>query len=85
MRNVFNKLLVVLCMVDLLVILSNLILAYKTMFPLSSVLKILTPWSDGLCHVSVSASVLMTIPITVERFYAVSSPLTYQIRLTQRS
>ena len=85
MQNVFNKLLVVLCMVDLLVILSNLVLAGKTLFPLCSALQILTPWSDGLCHIAVSASVFMTIAITVERFYAVSSPFTYQIRLTQRS
>ena len=84
MRNVFNKLLVVLCMVDLLVIMTNLIVAGKTIFPHSSVLQVLTPWSDGLCHVAISASVFMTITITVERYYAVSSPYSYQIRIMKK-
>ena len=84
MGNLFNKLLVILCMVDLLVILPNLILACITLLPHSSVLHILIPWSHGLCHVAISASVFMTIAITVERYYAVSSPYTYQIRLLKK-
>ena len=84
MNNMFNKLLVILCMVDLLVILPNLILACTTLFPQSSIFHSLTPWSDGLCHVAISASVFMTIAITLERYYAVSSPYTYQIRLLKK-
>ena len=84
MSNLFNKLLVILCMVDLLVILPNLILACNTLLPPSSVLDILIPWSDGLCHVAISASVFMTIAITVERYYVVSSPYTYQTRLLKK-
>ena len=84
MSNLFNKLLVVLCMVDLLVILSNLLLAGKTLFPQISILQILTPWCDCLFHVAISASVFLTIAITAERYYAVSSPYTYKIRLVKK-
>ena len=84
MSNLFNKLLVILCMVDLLVILSTLILAGKTLFPKNYILNMLTPWCDCLCHIAISASVFMTITITVERYCAVNSPYTYQIRLIEK-
>ena len=75
--------LVVLCMVDTLVILSNLVVATKTLFSHCPTLQVMSHWSDGLCHVAVSASVFLTIAITIERCYVVTSPFTYQIRVIQ--
>ena len=80
----FNDLLVILCMADLLVILSNLILSSRTMLPQNTILSIICSLSDGLCHVAISVSVFMTITITIERYSAISSPFTYQIKLTRR-
>ena len=80
----FNDLLVVLCMVDLLVILSNLILSAKTLMPRDSAVRIIFPWTEALCHVALSASVFLTITITTERYWAVRSPYTYKIKLTRR-
>ena len=84
MSNLFNKLLVILCVVDMLVIIPNLIFSCEIFFPHSKILNTITPWTDGLCHIAVSASIFMTIAITVERYYAVSSPYTYQIRLNKK-
>ena len=83
MSNLFNKLLVILCMVDKLVIIPNMIFSCEIFFPDSKILNSLTPWTDGLCHIAVSASIFMTIAITAERYCAVSSPYNYQIRLNQ--
>ena len=80
----FNDLLVILCMADLLVILSNLILSSRTMLPQNTILSIICSLSDGLCHVAISVSVFMTITITIERYSAISYPFTYQIKLTRR-
>ena len=84
MHNVFNHLLVSLCLADLLVILTNLALAAKAVYPESSLLSQLAPWTDGLCHIGVSCSVFLTMSITVERYYAVCSPIVYQARLAQK-
>ena len=37
-----------------------------------------------LCHVSYSASVFLTVAITIERFFAVCRPLQYQARVTEK-
>ena len=84
MRNMFNDLMMILCLADMMVILSNLILSAQTLFPQNEIISIIYPLSDGLCHVAISVSVFMTITITFERFSAISSPFTYQIRLTRR-
>ena len=84
MSNLFNKLLVILCVVDMLVIIPNLIFSCEIFFPHSEVLDTLIPWSDGLCHIAITASIFLTIAITLERYYAVSSPYTYQIRLNKK-
>ena len=44
--------------------------------------RLVLPASDAVCHVAISASVLLTLAITVERHHAITSPYTYQIRLT---
>ena len=84
MHNVFNHLLVSLCLADLLVILTNLALALRTLNPGSSLLYQLAPWTDGLCHIGVSCSVFLTVSITLERYYAVCSPIAYQARMAQK-
>ena len=84
MFSVFNHLLVSLCLADMMVLLTNLSLALKTVSPSSSTLSQVAPWSDGLCHIAVSSSVFFTIAITVERYYAVHSPLNYQTRSTKQ-
>ena len=84
MRNIFNYLLVALCMVDLMVILTNLVTAGKTFLPQSVLLLRLAPWTDAICHIAVSASVFITIAITMERYQAVCFPYTYQIRLVKK-
>jgi hypothetical protein len=60
--------LVALCIVDLLVILCNMVLAVKTMNPNMDIFSMLAPISDGLCHISITASVFLTVTITVERY-----------------
>jgi hypothetical protein len=84
MWNVFNHMLATLCMVDMLVILTNLVFSINTLYPSNPLLSSLVPVSDGLCHIAVTASVFLTIAITVERFYAVCSPFTYQTREVER-
>ena len=84
MRNVFNLLLATLCMADMLVILTNLVFSVNTLHPKQPLLSSLVPWSDGLCHIAVTASVFLTVAITVERYYAVCSPYAYQTRLAER-
>ena len=37
-----------------------------------------------VCHVSYSASVFLTVAITIERFFAVCRPLQYQARVTEK-
>ena len=84
MRSIFNHLLTSLCMVDLLVIMTNLVFSLNTLCPNHSFLSILMPWSDGLCHIAVTSSVFLTIAITAERYYAVWSPYSYQTRVAER-
>ena len=76
--------LVALCFVDLLVILSNMVLAVKTMHPGADIFFWLAPFSDGLCHISITASVFLTVAITVERYYAICFPHSYQLRVAVR-
>ena len=84
MRNMFNTLLVLLCMADLLVIFTILILCSRSLFAHNPLPDILYTLSEGLCHVAISASIFMTITITVERYYAVSHPFSYQVRLEEK-
>ena len=84
MRNEFNHMLVALCIADLLVILSNMVLAVKTMNPQSSLLYQLAPLSDGLCHISITTSVFLTVAITIERYYAVCAPHMFKVRVAAR-
>ena len=84
MRNIFNTLLVLLCMADILVILTILMLSARSLVNQNHLLDILFPLSEGLCHVAISASIFMTVTITVERYVAVSRPYSYQIRLAEK-
>ena len=61
-----------------------MVLAVKTMSPHTPLFSLLAPYSDGLCHISITASVFLTVAITVERYYAVCSPHTYQLRVAVR-
>ena len=80
MRNVFNNLMIFLCVADLMVIISSLSYSFQHLHPLlQSVTEPLLQLSDCLSHVSVTISVFMTISITLERYFAVCSPLTYQV------
>ena len=81
MRNVFNNLMIVLCVADLLVIISSLPYSLKHLNLFRSIVDPLLHLSDCLSHVAVSISVFMTICITLERHFAVCSPLTYQVCL----
>ena len=81
MRNIFNHLLAFLCLVDLVVIMTNLVFSLSTLQPEHTVLTSLLPWSDGLCHIAVTCSVFLTLAITGERYQAVYSPYSYQARL----
>ena len=62
-RNVFNPLLATLCIVYLLVIMTNLVFSVNTLHPNHPSISLLVPWSDGLCHITVSMSVFLTIAI----------------------
>ena len=42
--------------------------------------RILFSVSDVVCHVSISASIFLTLAITKERHSAITSPISYQIR-----
>ena len=80
MRNVFNNLMIFLCVADLMVIISSLSYSFQHLHPLlEDVTEPLLQLSDCLSHVSVTISVFMTISITLERYFAVCSPLTYQV------
>ena len=78
--NVFNQLLVSLCSADILVIVTGLVTTVKIFYPHSQTLHTIAPWSDGLCHISLSASVFLVVSITVERYQAVVHPHAYQAR-----
>ena len=80
MRNIFNHLLAFLCMVDLMVIMTNLVFSLSTLLPDNTLLTSLLPWSEGLCHISVTCSVFLILAITGERYQAVYSPYSYQAR-----
>ena len=84
MWNIFNHILAVLCLVDFVVIISNIPLSLRTISP-SSIPHSAAIWSDVVCHIAVSSSVFLTIAITLERYLAVSSPLEYQARFAQWS
>ena len=80
MRNVFNHLMMFLCTADLLVIISAMALSLQNLHPqLIGVLDPFISYSDCVSHVSITASVFFTISITIERYIAVCSPLTYQV------
>ena len=71
---------IALCIADILVIISSLSYSLKHLHPMfSSMVDPLLHLSDCLSHVAVSISVFMTICITLERYFAVCSPLTYQV------
>ena len=78
--TVFTKLLVALCCADLMVISTGLVTTAKIFYPQSGRLQWLAPWSDSLCHVSLSASVFLVVSITVERYQAVVHPHQYHAR-----
>ena len=83
MFNVFNHLLAILCMVDLVVLLTNLMVAAKAIFP-HSIFNRIAPYSDSLCHVSITTSVFLVMALTLERFYAICFAHTYQQRLMEK-
>ena len=84
MWNVFNHILTVLCLVDLVVIFSNLSIALRTLNP-TLISHTTVHWSDCICHIAVSCSVFLTISITIERYLAVFSPIEYQARVSKLS
>ena len=84
MSNVFNHLMMFLCTADILVIISAMAMSLQNLHPkLVSVMDPLISYSDCVSHVSITASVFLTISITIERYIAVCSPLTYQVLTLQ--
>ena len=82
MSNVFNHLMIFLCSADILVIISAMANSLQNLHPkLISVMEPLISYSDCVSHVSITASVFFTISITIERYIAVCSPLTYQVQV----
>ena len=77
MRNIFNTLLVLLFMANVIVILSILMLSARSLVNQNHLLDILFPLKEGICHVTISASIFMTVTITVESYVAVSRPYSY--------
>ena len=85
MSNVFNHLMIFLCTADILVIISAMANSLQNLHPkLISVMDPLISYSDCVSHVSITASVFFTISITIERYIAVCSPLTYQARVVTK-
>ena len=84
MKNVFNHMMMALCIVDLFVIITNISVAAMALNPKSQVFLKIQPWSDAICHVAFSASVFLTISLTIERYSAIGNPLTYQTRVKKK-
>ena len=80
LRNVFNHLLSFLCMADLVFLFSNLVLVPQALGYNWIFLTLLQPFIESCCHISLSASILITVAITVERYEAVCRPINYLTR-----
>ena len=80
MFNVFNHLLVCLCLADMIVILTNISFVLRSVFPHIVFFSTIAPISDSFCHIAVATSVFFTISITIERYYACKSPFNYHSR-----
>ena len=84
MRNVFNYLLVSLCIADLFVILSSLVYALKTLNKGAFLLDELDVVNDGVSHITISISIFLTMALTIERYFAICSAFTYQARVAKK-
>ena len=83
-RNVFNYLLAVLCLTDLLVIFSSFAHALKTLGTGNFVLDDLVIFNDAVSHITVTISIFLTMSITLERYLAVCTAFTYQARVAEK-
>ena len=68
MQNIFNHLLVGLCLGDLLFLVCNLLVVPIALGRDDPVLDLLHLLAECGCHISLTVSIFLTISITVERF-----------------
>ena len=68
MHNIFNHLLVGLCLGDLLFLVCNLLVVPIALGRDDPVLDLLHLLAECGCHISLTISIFLTISITVERF-----------------
>ena len=66
MKNIFNHLLAVLCMADLVFILSNLVLAPSSLG--EEMNGIVFKTAQCVCQVSLTFSIFMTLALTIDRY-----------------
>ena len=74
MKNIFNHLLAVLCLADLVFIMSNLVLVPSSLG--REMNEIFFKTAQCVCQVSLTFSIFMTLALTVDRFQVTRS---YQI------
>ena len=84
MGNVFNYLLVSLCVADLMVIFTNLVHAVKTLVPASFIPNQLVVINEAVSHIAVTTGIFLIMAITVERYFGVCSAFTYQARVAEK-
>ena len=84
MANVFNYLLVSLCVVDLIVISTNFVHAAKTLVPCSFIPTQIVVVNEAVSHIAVTTGIFLTMAITVERYFGVCSAFTYQARVAKK-
>ena len=82
MTSVFNHLLLLLCLSDLVFLLSNLamspVMMHYFLYPAH-----LYHASECVCHVALAASIFLTTSLSIERYQAVCLPHSYQYRLVK--
>ena len=84
MENVFNYLLVVLCISDLLVILSSFVHALNSLSTTNYFTDELVVINDSVSHIAATFSIFLTMAITIERYFGVCSAFTYQARVVEK-
>ena len=79
MENLFNRLLSFLCLADILFLSLNLLVLPHYFGYKSSIMEVLFPFFEGMCHFSLTVSIFLIVAITIERFQAVCFPHLYKV------